>query len=72
MSDDGMAFVAVLDRRSAAHAVNEVQAKLAEAEQYFQQALDSSRRRSGSDHADTLLAILRMATLRVAQGQSHH
>src|SRR5262249_39668894 len=45
------------------------QGKLAEAETYFQESLDKNRRLNGEEHPTTLTAILRMASLRVAQGK---
>ena len=44
------------------------QNKLSEAEPLFQQAVETNRRLYGDGHANTLTAVLRMATLRAAQG----
>ncbi len=43
------------------------QDKLAEAELHCQQTIDQCRRVNSEDHANTLAAILRMASLRIAQ-----
>jgi hypothetical protein len=45
------------------------QGKLAEAEPFYQQALEKNRQRYGGEHANTITAILRMASLNVAQGK---
>jgi eukaryotic-like serine/threonine-protein kinase len=46
------------------------QGKLTEAEPYVRDVMEKSRRLYGDDHATTLVAILRMASLRVAQGEN--